>query len=408
MPQKTPYIILFFLLIYSAEVSSQTIELDLPSCDYLQYHLALKKGNKLDTLSVGRFDETGKASFTLPKEHQSFRGVANLSVRTTGKNWNIILNGEEKISLIEVPDTDDVTFSHSTENVFLVESLAKQNKILGRMGNYQPTNPFSPFVSPKQEYQAFLREIEQSPLYAGRMIELLNILSGLGIESQEQTFAEQQDFIVNKLNYQDLYTSGFWQLTFDTWYQSASLGQEEIIGDSILLSQSRKMLDKTEDIFLRRELTQTFIRQFSKYGKDYLLSGLGSEYLTIPINGKPAPALIDNQRKELKLGKSLLFFYDSDCGNCHQELHQLMDKYALLSNDHNQMRVISISADSNQDTFDYTAKKLPWEDKLCDFKGFDGANFVNYGIVGTPTLILIDDEGIVRGRYARISEFLQN
>jgi hypothetical protein len=63
--------------------------------------------------------------------------------------------------------------------------------------------------------------------------------------------------------------------------------------------------------------------------------------------------------------------------------------------------------DKCKDVFEYTASGLPWSDKFCDFKGFDGENFRNYGIVGTPTFILTDDGGIVRGRYARLSEWLK-
>jgi len=50
---------------------------------------------------------------------------------------------------------------------------------------------------------------------------------------------------------------------------------------------------------------------------------------------------------------------------------------------------------------------LQWADKLCDYKGFDGDNFRNYGIVGTPTYILIDKERIIRGRYVQLRELIK-
>ncbi|MCL2649957.1 MAG: hypothetical protein FWD60_13320, partial [Candidatus Azobacteroides sp.] len=86
--------------------------------------------------------------------------------------------------------------------------------------------------------------------------------------------------------------------------------------------------------------------------------------------------------------------------------HQLIEKYALLKDNH--IRIFSIAADMDKDLFEYTAQKIPWQDNYCDFKGFDSVNFVNYGIFGTPTFILIDHEGIVRGRYARVSEIVKD
>ncbi|MDR1764384.1 MAG: hypothetical protein LBR64_10635, partial [Dysgonamonadaceae bacterium] len=84
---------------------------------------------------------------------------------------------------------------------------------------------------------------------------------------------------------------------------------------------------------------------------------------------------------------------------------KIIGRYNLLKD--NRIRVISIAADVNRGLFEETAQKLVWQDNLCDFRGFDGENFVNYGVVGAPTLVLIDKDGIVRGRYARIEELLR-
>ena len=245
-------------------------------------------------------------------------------------------------------------------------------------------------------------KINQSSLYAARLIEILSCLTSTGgffNQSQEAVRFAQQKFIAEKLDFNDLYTSGFWQLTMDFWYE---LNMEN---DAQLLSDSRKMLDRVSDIYIRRELTQSFIRLFSQYGKDYLLAELGTEYLTMPLNGQLAPEIQIGETSFLPKN-SLLVFYETGCGSCHNELEILKNRYSLLAD--NQIRVISIAADISQEVFEYTSSGFLWEDKICDFDGFDGVNFRNYGIVGTPTFVLIDQEGIVRGRYAQLKELLKD
>lgn len=406
-------IIQLLLLLLPVGVVSQTIELNLPSCNYLQYHLAIKQANKLDTIAVGRFDEMGKAIFEVDKKYSAYVGVGELTITATSKAWNIILNGEDKISIAEGIE-DEIIFSNSTENIARVEFMQQYENIAKEYNeaviSASQTQSFfalpAVYVANAQKaYSDYLKELSNSPLYAARMMEVMLCLMGSGSElgqSQEDIAKWQQNYISNKLDFNTLYTSGFWQTMLDFWLEQHLILQN----DETLLTDTRHLLNRTEEVPVRRELTNTIIRLFSRYGKDNLLMELGSEYLTIPINGKPAPEL-QTDGAPIKLGKSLILFYDSACGNCHQELHELIKAYPLLSNDHNQMKVITVSADTDKDTFEYTNAKLPWEDKLCDYKGFYGENFENYGIVGTPTFILVDDEGIVRGRYARLKDFLK-
>jgi hypothetical protein len=132
---------------------------------------------------------------------------------------------------------------------------------------------------------------------------------------------------------------------------------------------------------------------------------LGTEYLTMPLNGQLAPEIRRSDASTFLPRNSLILFYEADCGICRNELENLKNKYQLLTDNH--IRVLSIAADLDPDIFEETSNSLPWPDKLCDYQGFDGENFLRYGIVGTPTYILTDEDGIVRGRYAQLKELLK-
>lgn len=397
-------------LLFSSISFAQSVSVRLPYYAGRDYYFCLPEGAKQDTIAKGKLDAGGRTFVTLPR---NYRGVGRLSIKEYGKIWNIVINGNEQVLMSE-PDAREaeITFEGSPENRFLLDAFARQNKIIsqyvevsGRPQNQSPSYVLAPPEQRMQaldnEYRIFRKEIGNSPLYAARIVEILNCLSGTGSSfnvSQEGILEELRDFIVGKVDFGDLYTSGFWQPVFEVWVQTSS-------NDSLLLNDARHMIDRCgNDIFIRREVTQAIIRLFSKYAKDTLLAELGTEYLTMPLNGQLAPEIVTAKGSYLPKN-SLIVFYETGCGNCHNELEALKQKYGLLTD--NSIRIISIAADADRDVFVETATNLPWTDKLCDFKGFDGENFRNYGIVGTPTYILTDKDGIVRGRYAQLRELLK-
>ena len=400
-------IVLLFLF-FGKGVSAQTIEVNLPSFPYFAYVFCLNNGAQQDTIVSRKLDKQGKDTFTLPAEYSSYRGVGKFTLKYLAKkNVNVIINNEEKITIGEA-ENEELVITGSKENDFLATFLTRQTQLLREYNAINAEfNTFSlnnlRHLASKQRleerYATFFLEINASPLYAARIAEILTCLSSIGFSlglSQEDIQAEQREYITQKLSFDNLYTCGFWQLTMDTWYNST------LDNDSLLISDSKALLDKTTNIPVRRELTQSIIRLFTKYAKDSLLMELGMEYLTIPLNGQKAPEIKDGEISFLPQN-TLILFFETGCGNCHYELEELKKKYDLLMD--NKVNVIAISADSNQDVFEYTSNKYPWN-MYCDFEGFDGVNFRNYGIVGTPTYILVDKEGVVRGRYAHLSDLL--
>ena len=401
-----------FFVLFSSLSFSQTINLDIPTAPYMQYHLALNQGNLLDTVAVGRFDEKGKATFSLPEAYHSFRGVGKLTVTSLDAlTVNVILNGEDNITIQE--GDNYVLTASSAENDYLMSTNHQMGQIMTEYNTSlsQVSQDASVFTVPqlkiydlKAKYKQFWRGVNDNLLYAARMVELLTALGGIPQDfntPSDSIIIQQHRYITNEVDFDDLYTSGFWQMALDVWRQS---GRNN---DSLLVADARTMIDRTGDNrFLRRELTESLIRDFIRYGKDNLLVELGTDYLTIPINGIQAPEIVVGDSTFVPK-RSLILFYETGCGNCHNQLHQLKEKYNFLSSEHNNIRIITISADMDKDVNEDTASSFPWKDNICNLKGFNDPNFRNYGVMGTPTLILIDDEGIVRGRYVQLSEFLK-
>ena len=109
--------------------------------------------------------------------------------------------------------------------------------------------------------------------------------------------------------------------------------------------------------------------------------------------------------KEDTYKNCLIIFIDSDCDHCRDEVAKIIKNYDKLTQ--RGIRVISIAADRDKANYEKYSAKFPWKDKLCDFRGLDGENFNNYGIVGTPVLFLTDKEGKIVGSFLHFEDVLK-
>jgi hypothetical protein len=121
------------------------------------------------------------------------------------------------------------------------------------------------------------------------------------------------------------------------------------------------------------------------------------------LPGQKAPALVGRLSRPGDGGRwTILFFYASDCRTCQGIASDLIERHDDLQKA--RARVIALSTDTDGELFAEYARKFPWEDKLCDRKGFDSPNMVAYGVAATPTLYLIDGKDVVVGQYDTVEE----
>jgi protein-disulfide isomerase len=101
---------------------------------------------------------------------------------------------------------------------------------------------------------------------------------------------------------------------------------------------------------------------------------------------------------------AIIIFFDSDCDHCRDEIDWTIEHYKEITG--KGYRVVSIASDIHENNYKMLAATFPWAqaDRLCDFKGMAGENFKNYGIIGTPTIFAIDKNGVIVGKYAKVSE----
>lgn len=384
------YIICILFFSISLSIYPQKINIQIPDNANLNYVFVLNKGLKQDTIQRGNFDITGNIIINIPEKYKDYKGIGFLY--TKGKqSLNLVINHE---NFVVKREGGEYIFMNSAENDYLYTFLQQKTNF----------------------------EKADTTLYAYRFMNIFLYMTKLNavINGQAATLAEKfavHDFALNKLNIEDLYTSSLWFYVIDglTKY---NLSQEQFANDMIkILSRI-----KSQEVF--EALSENLITILNQYGWDdafdiiipYIVETgrievpQGKMFTAFTLaklrKGMDAPP-IEGLSKPLNKSKAdftILYFYESGCHNCRHEIEILRKNYSDLQA--KKIRLISISADYDRNEFKNMAKTLPWKDNICDFKGFVGSNFINYGILGTPTYFLLDSDHKIIKRFAKFEELI--
>jgi len=370
-------------------VIAQSINVKFPLYANKEYSFALNKGINRDIIQQGTLSATGTAVLTIPEKDKGYVGMGSLLV-DGATVVNIIINHEN----FDISQGIDFRyeFKNSPENTYLYSIM--QDK-----ATPQPDNS----------------------LYASHFIDLIRYMQRLNKVNQGAAgLAERVDvklYALNELNMDNLYTSSIWYNVVDGIIKLGS--DQKALGDNMV-----KILERIKSQEVFEHFTENLITITDQYGWDeafniiipYVMESgrikvpQGNIYVAFALvkmrPGTDSPPL-EGLSKPLKgsgAEKTLLVFYNSECENCHVQMAELIKKYPQLKQQ--KIRVISISSDESVELFEKDKKLYPWadSDKLCDLQGFAGKNFINYGIMGTPTFYLIDSDGKIINRYALISD----
>jgi hypothetical protein len=224
-------------------------------------------------------------------------------------------------------------------------------------------------------------------------------------------------YVRDSLDINGLFTSGLWFGTLNSLlalYDNGTPYHGDFINDMSLLlkraSTSRVYTTLSENLFAICESTgwndleeqlAYFLINDGRIGEP---TGRLKMLMTLFKLGKGSK-VPELNLGALPQGKVLLVFYESGCNACENEMQQLKGNYPFLKE--KGYEVVSVAADRDEQIFRNTSESFPWEAKYCDFQGFQGEDFTNYGVIGTPTFYVINEEGILQSRYARMANVME-
>jgi thiol-disulfide isomerase/thioredoxin len=408
-------------------LTAQIVEINFPYFGGKEYVFYLNKGIYNDTILSGTFGEDGHLTFTLPAKDKDYAGMVRWSL-DKNEGPGFILN-HEKFTIncsSPAPAENDIIFVNSVENNYLKDRIQQQRILYGKIDAiYRSKMAYTAddslylifdkeFVRLKNLFAANQQELFGSNLYAAHYLRWIEFLNGISFrifssEEEEKEQEERKYFIQEELNMDLLYTSGLWNhiisSTFDLYSNKADFGKamvknlervhsqtvfESLANDLLTICQQYDWADAEEVIFPYLVSSGRIKNPTGRLRNVYELTKVRPGTKAYPVSGQK------------NLSNTLLIFYESGCGNCTTQLEELKSRYSEIQK--KGFRIISIAADTNKEVFDYHAKDFPWDDKIFNPDGFEGVDFKNYGVIGTPTIYVIDKKGIITGRYAQLKD----
>lgn len=446
-----PLIIFPLILISSLIVNAQTIKLEFPHFAGKTYEFKIFQGDKHITLSEDTINNGGKVELVLPDEYKDYKGMAQwyLTNNKTGGGLDLIINNENfYVSCLDsIPTNENIVYSGSKENSFDKINYKKQQNlfekhdaILSALRAYSKDEKLYHIFDTEykvivKDYDLYSKALTESKLYAAKFRQIVNLTRGIGTSIITDEFPKAiniNKFIVNELDFAFLYTSNHWGNVIYSWVQLNTLVLDNDIN---FLSNAKIILKRLPTDKIYTDFVISFTKAVSRTGKDYILAALTDEIknskrllhydgvLNIykqDLTGK-APDLFVTSYNGSKEGNNkitsvlktdtlqskftLLVFYRSGCGPCEETMAKLTENYFVFKSKN--FRIISIAADTDEKVFNETSAQHPWSDKFCDFEGDKGINFINYGVISTPTFYIINKEGNILSKMATISDLLK-
>lgn len=447
--------VLFILVFCFVNGYAQTITIDFPHFAGKNYDFIIFQGDKQETVMQGTIPADGRLKLIIPEQYTPYHGMSRWLITNSkeGGGLDLLISGKDfSVSCpAKQPDDSNIIYRGNTEIQELNHLSKQQQDIVLKysimqqaLHQFSKTEPsYSLFEkeaqAQKSAFDTFQGALARNPDYAKKFIPIVNITKGIGTElpeNDEQRLRNIAAYIVEKLDWKVLYTSGHWATVINSWVDihAGALQDQAAFSDDF-----KKITAKIEDKKLYKEFAERTAYALTKHGKDAMIASIApyvvsSGKIDVYENklslykagavGSTAPDLVftghtgstaehshetvtlksrDLAGKDYK--KSLLVFYESGCGPCENLLQQLPGNYAGIQA--KGIRMIAISADKEEEHFKNTSAQFPWKEAYCDYEGTEGINFKSYAIAGTPTMVLIDADGEILLRTASLAELLE-
>ncbi|WP_407481975.1 thioredoxin family protein [Elizabethkingia meningoseptica] len=443
--------IMLMLFLTSFSLKGQNIEMYFPYFSGKNYQLVIFQGAQQKEILKGTIPRDGKFTLNIPKEYAPYTGMSRWLITGTkeGGGLDMFIPGKDFSVECEaaVPNEQNIIYKGNTGDKDLNDLYRAQNNIIRRYEIMQQAiklysqsdknyNVFKEEAEKQQKaYESFQNSLKEKSDYISHFVPILNLPDGKGT----RLFEKEQDrvdhiarYIAEDLDWEVLYTSGYWNRIVDTW---VSIHLQLLKDKERFTREFRKISSRISIPKNYTEFVERVAYNLNLYGEDeyigaiaplvsssdkitnykgplavFIKGVIGSKAPDLVLSGYVTGAGEVSKASRLKMDKqtspmfdsSLIVFYQSDCKNCTDFLQQLSEHYADIRE--KGIRVIAISADRDSEVFKSKAQSFPWKDNTyCNYKGVEGDNFQNYGVSGAPTLVWVDNNGKILSRGSSFS-----
>jgi peroxiredoxin len=428
-------------------VSAQELTLKLSQHPNKQAVVVAIHGVRKDTLGTVQLDQHGIGLIAF-KNKQPLTGLVNLTIKDKQYlSYDFVLSPTESPMLIcemEYIYAQNTKILNSPENDCLnrwFDNAAQYKQQIGLNQElsklYKTKEPFlKKLATEKQRIEEILQRqvdtINHSTLFAGKYMQFKRAqeekLAKVWESDETKTIAKNY---FTQIDFEALYGSSMWfsiinscmeVYTKESLYYGAFGADvannlkriknqqvyEDLIDAAISVTEKFSWTKDQEaivDFIIKDNRIKNPTSKLEKIIQSYQLTiGKKSPNLTLTNTvGNNTTTVLKTDA--LKSKYTLLVFYQSDCGHCETAIAGLKSNYKDLVA--KGFKIISFAGDVDQEVFATTAASFPWAAKYRDVEGMNGVNFKNYAVIGTPTMFLLDDKGIIVQKPATVEELLE-
>ncbi|HAY3542655.1 TPA: alkyl hydroperoxide reductase [Elizabethkingia anophelis] len=200
------------------------------------YDFIIFQGGQQKTINQGTIPSGGNFTLIIPKEYNTYKGMSRWLITGTkeGGGLDMFIPGKDfSVSCNKaIPNNSNIVYKNNDYNKELNDLHKKQESILRR---YEVMNQalqvFSDtdnnysifkteFQKQKNAYRDFQKNLNNRSDYISQFLQIVNITRGIGTElkeSQDDKAESINSYIIHKLNWEYLYTSGHWNTIIDSW-----------------------------------------------------------------------------------------------------------------------------------------------------------------------------------------------
>ena len=232
-----------------------------------------------------------------------------------------------------------------------------------------------------------------------------------------EEIAKVNSYTIDSLNFVQLDSIGLTKEYINVWvklYVDKGVTDDLVRDSKRLINRLEEQSPKDIEVFIKAIANSNVLAQYPNVGASIVAYPYGIDvssdeyseiatrlFVSTRLPGNIAPE-IEGLQQQQGVNSTLVLFYDGGCGICQNLLDELDRNYDKLKA--KGVRVVTISADVDQDSFEKKIAKYPWADKLCDYQSFNGINFKRFGIAATPTMFLIDKDGVVVDQFSNLKD----
>ena len=126
-------------------------------------------------------------------------------------------------------------------------------------------------------------------------------------------------------------------------------------------------------------------------------------YRTLKVGNKAPEIVLNNSEKLTRLSEIVIVAFGvSWCNYCQEDIEQLKKFYGKWKGEYG-VEVLSVSLDSDKDTYQQYFGSLPWK-TYCDFEGWESKPVKDFHIYATPTYYILNKEGIIQLKPSSVKQ----